>query len=129
LLTLVKCTAKPNTCQRKFNKYDLTAAPRFWSTNHNDWSKWFAISNLPPICSSSFSCIDGVGKKKKKKKTWMWEIFLQGQILSTAGDAWECHVFHVFIITSFLQVSLLLWISSSDSIAIFVCCRRSTWCI
>jgi hypothetical protein len=29
LLTLVKCTAKPNTCQRKFNKYDLTAAPRF----------------------------------------------------------------------------------------------------
>jgi len=38
-----------------------------------------------------------MGLGTKKKKTWMWEIFLQGQILSTAGDAWECHVFHVFI--------------------------------
>jgi hypothetical protein len=27
------------------NKYDLTADPCFWLENHNDWSKWFAISS------------------------------------------------------------------------------------
>jgi hypothetical protein len=27
------------------NKYDLTAGPCFWLVNHNDWSKWFAISS------------------------------------------------------------------------------------
>ncbi len=47
----------------------------------------------------------------------MWEIFLQGQILSTAGDAWECHVFHVLIITSFL----LRFIASLDQLFRFYC--------
>jgi len=26
------------------NKYDLTAASCFWLANHNDWSRWFAIT-------------------------------------------------------------------------------------
>ncbi len=41
------------------NKYDLTAVPCFWFAHHNDWSSWFAISSLPPICSSNFSCVGG----------------------------------------------------------------------
>jgi len=33
------------------NKYDLTVTTCFWLVNHNDWSRWFAISRLSPICS------------------------------------------------------------------------------
>jgi len=49
------------------NKDDLTAASCFWLANHNDRFRWFAISNLPPICSPSFS-FDGwvLGEKKGK---------------------------------------------------------------
>ncbi len=32
-------------------KNDLIAAPCFQLANHNDWSRWFAISSLPSICS------------------------------------------------------------------------------
>ncbi len=32
--------------------YDLTTSPYFKRlANHNDWSWWFAISDLPPICA------------------------------------------------------------------------------
>jgi hypothetical protein len=34
------------------NNYDLTTSPCFKRlADHNDWSRWFAISNLPPICA------------------------------------------------------------------------------
>jgi hypothetical protein len=33
------------------NKYDLIAAPYFRLANHNDWSRWFAVSSLPRTCS------------------------------------------------------------------------------
>jgi hypothetical protein len=40
----------------------LTAAPCFcWLANHNDSSRWFAISSFPPICSPHFSFLSGVG--------------------------------------------------------------------
>jgi hypothetical protein len=48
----------------KCNKFDLTAVPYFWLANHNDWSRWFAISSLPPICSPSLSCMGGVEGEK-----------------------------------------------------------------
>jgi hypothetical protein len=41
LLRLVKDTAKPNT--------------RCWLAKEFDSSRWFAISNLSPICSPSFT--------------------------------------------------------------------------
>jgi len=39
---LCTCSKKKKTC----NKYDLTAAQYFWLVHHNDWSRWFVISNL-----------------------------------------------------------------------------------
>jgi len=33
----------------------------------NDWSRWFAISRLSPICSPSFNFTGGVGGGKKTK--------------------------------------------------------------
>jgi len=71
----------------------MIAAPCFWLANHNVWSKWFAISSLPTICSPSFSFVGGL--RKRSNYTWMWDIFLQGHILSTARDAlmldfWMC---------------------------------------
>jgi hypothetical protein len=51
--------------KKKCNKLDLTAAQYFWLVDHNDWSRWFAISSSSRICSSSHSFIGGVVKKKK----------------------------------------------------------------
>jgi len=48
--------------KKECNKYDL-GAQCFWLADHNDWSRWFAISSPP------------------------WKIFLQGHILSTGEDA------------------------------------------
>jgi hypothetical protein len=39
---LVKCCAPGRD---ECNKYDQTAAPCCWLANHNDWSRWFAISS------------------------------------------------------------------------------------
>jgi hypothetical protein len=74
------------TCRKECNKYDLTASQCFWLAHCNDWSKWFAISSPPPNCCHSFSFVGGVAKEYITK-TWMWKIFSQGRILSTAGDA------------------------------------------
>jgi hypothetical protein len=49
------------------NKYDLPASQCFWLAHHNDWSKWFVISSLPPICCPSFSFIGGVAKEYFKR--------------------------------------------------------------
>jgi hypothetical protein len=37
--------------------------PAEWFANHNDWCRWFAISNLTPIYSPGFSARGGFGKK------------------------------------------------------------------
>jgi hypothetical protein len=43
----------------------MTAAQYFWLVDHNDWSRWFAISSPPRICSSSFCFIGGIVKRKR----------------------------------------------------------------
>jgi hypothetical protein len=49
------------------NKYDLTAAPSFWLANHDDWSRWFAISSLLPVFAVPVLLLwVGLGKKKTK---------------------------------------------------------------
>jgi hypothetical protein len=56
--------AHTNTWQRReCNECDHNGAPWFWFANHNDWSRWVAISGLPPICTPSFSFKGGVRKK------------------------------------------------------------------
>ncbi len=47
----------------KDNKYDLTNVPWFLLVNHNDRSRLFVISSVPPICSPNFSFMSGVQKK------------------------------------------------------------------
>ncbi len=55
------------------------------SPNHNDWSSWFAIGSLPPICNPNFSFVSEIGKEKKtKKKTkelGLWEICFLGWVV------------------------------------------------
>jgi hypothetical protein len=60
---LVRGAVAMCTCRKECNKYDLTAAPCFWLTHHDDSSTWFAISSPPPICCPSFSFIGGVAKE------------------------------------------------------------------
>jgi hypothetical protein len=40
----------------------LTATQCLWLVLCNDWSRWFATSNPPPICSPSFSFMAQVAK-------------------------------------------------------------------
>jgi hypothetical protein len=54
--------------------------------HHNDSSRWFVISSPPPICCSNFSFTGGVAKEYITRLVCE-NIFLQGHILSTAGDA------------------------------------------
>jgi hypothetical protein len=68
------------------NKYDLTAGPCFWLANHNDCSRWFAISSSHVFAVPPFSFMGGVAK------TWITElgcenIFAGCHIPSTGGDA------------------------------------------
>ncbi len=55
--------------------------------NHYDWSRWFAISSLPPISSPSFTTFMGGVAKKEITKLGRENLFLLGHILSTVGDA------------------------------------------
>jgi hypothetical protein len=82
---LVKGSAALCTCHKECNKYDRTASQCFWLANHNDWSRWFVISSPPSLCCPSFSFLGGVAKEYITKLGC--EIYSQGHILSTAGDA------------------------------------------
>jgi hypothetical protein len=59
-----KAQERSSPAREACNKYDLTAVPCFWLAHHNNWSSWFAISSLPPICTLNFSCVGGVVKKE-----------------------------------------------------------------
>jgi hypothetical protein len=44
---LVKGTTQLRTCKKECNKLDLIAVQYFSLVDHNDWSRWFAISSSP----------------------------------------------------------------------------------
>jgi hypothetical protein len=41
----IAVAGKRRTSKEECNKLDLTAAQYFWLVEHNDWSRWFAISS------------------------------------------------------------------------------------
>jgi hypothetical protein len=68
-----KCAPATEEC----NRYDLTTTdPCFGLANHNDWSRWFAISS-PHLYAVPVS-VFWIKIKSKKKQTWMPEMLLQG---------------------------------------------------
>jgi hypothetical protein len=81
-----KSSAAMCTCKKEYSKYYLTATQCFWLAHHNDWSRWCVISSPPAICRPRFNFRGGVAKEYINQ-TWMWKIFSQSHILSTAGDA------------------------------------------
>ncbi len=62
---LVKGPTQLCTSQKECNELLQTGA-QYWSMRVI-WSRWFAISSPPCICSSSFSFIGGVVKRKTAK--------------------------------------------------------------
>jgi hypothetical protein len=48
--------------QQECNELHVTTSQYFWLVDHNDWSRWFAISSSPCIWDSSFSFNGGVAK-------------------------------------------------------------------
>jgi hypothetical protein len=90
--TLKRCTAfqSPGGALEYSNKHSqIVFIDCFY------WSIWVAISGLPPTCSPSFSFMGGVGKKLVTK-TWMWEIFLQGHILSVGEPLMLLHTYFFY---------------------------------
>jgi hypothetical protein len=80
------------------NKYDLSAAPCFWLVNHNDWSRWFAISSLSHLFAAPVLSFLGRGCKKKYiTKLGCQKCFLQGHILSSNCWGWfsRYHLTHL----------------------------------
>ncbi len=52
------------TCTKEFNDYDLITAQQCLSlADHNDLSRWFAISSTPPLWCPSFNFMRGVAKE------------------------------------------------------------------
>jgi hypothetical protein len=58
-------TVIPGGCHSKKKIVTLLLLPVSDQPIINDWSRWFAISRLPPICSPSFNFTGGVGGGKK----------------------------------------------------------------
>jgi len=62
-----KGTTQLCTSKKECKKLDLTAAQYFWLVDHNDWSRWFAISS-PHIYAVPVTLLSvGLGKKKRAK--------------------------------------------------------------
>jgi len=70
------------------------------------WSRWVAISSLPPICGPSFSFMGRVRKKKRTKLKCE-----KCRILSTAGAALSCFQFTSGNLTDWLLfvMSVTVW--------------------
>ncbi len=56
----VKCTS-----EKECTKWDLTAAQYFWLVNHNDWSRWFAISSSHVFAVPVTVLLVGLPNKKQ----------------------------------------------------------------
>jgi hypothetical protein len=67
------CAPAPKN--KKCNKYDLTTAQCFWLVDHNNWSRWFAISSPPHLFAVTVSVLLVGVAKEYITKTWMWKIF------------------------------------------------------
>jgi hypothetical protein len=67
------------TSQKECNKLHLTTAQYFWLVDHNDWSRWFAISSPRSICSSS-STFYWWGCQKKKKTDKLRHFILLSRV-------------------------------------------------
>jgi hypothetical protein len=51
--------------QKKCNKLDLTAAQYFGLIDHNDWSRWFAISSAHTYAGPVTVLLVGLPKEKQ----------------------------------------------------------------
>ncbi len=84
---------------RECNKYDLTAAQYFWLANHNDWSRWFAISTPQPICCPSFSfTIKKVITKLGCEKHFCSVIYYLEMLPSILCQCFLFFLYHFFLL-------------------------------
>ncbi len=60
---LLKGATQLCTSKKESNKLDLTAAQYFWLVDHNDWSRWFAISSPHAVLFTVF--LVGLPKTKQ----------------------------------------------------------------
>jgi len=54
---LVKGATQLCTSKKECSKLDLTSAEYIWLVDHNDWSRWFAISSFPHLIYKFTTCV------------------------------------------------------------------------
>jgi hypothetical protein len=96
--SLERCCDPQNNSLINTLKFYLLSDPCFWLARLFDWSRWVAISSVPLRMESQLQFYRWGWKKVTK--TWSWEMFFQGYIPSTSGDALstspKCRDFEVF---------------------------------
>jgi hypothetical protein len=76
-----ECVGTACTYCKECNKCNLTAIQWFWMAHHNNWSKWFVVSNPPCIRCPSLSFMGGVTKKSPRKKGCFLVVRTNGSTL------------------------------------------------
>jgi hypothetical protein len=83
--------ARTNTWQRRreCNECDHNGAPWFWFANHNNWSRWVAISGLPTYMQlSALLLVLWVGLENSKQPNLdVWNFFAKSH---TEEHCWRC---------------------------------------
>ncbi len=66
LVSVVNGATQLCTSKKECNELDLTAAEYFWLVDHNDWSRWFAISSSHIYAVLCTVLLVGLPKEKAK---------------------------------------------------------------
>ncbi len=105
----VACTSK-----KEYNKLDLTTAQYFGLVDHNDWSRWFAISSPQIYVVPVTVLLVGLPKKRTAK---LRHLILLSRVtyLSTGGGALRSYSLQTF------GNSLRTWLEHSKTTLDQVC--------
>ncbi len=119
---LVKGATQFSTSKNERNKLDLTADQYFSLVDHNDWSRWFAISS-PTYMQIQFYWS---GCPKNNSETYTYQFIIQSDILSTRGDAMRAMNSILYVLEPFA------WrrpICQAHVPTIGICWYSMQWCL
>jgi hypothetical protein len=93
LLWLVKGATQLCTSKKECNILDMTLGQYFWLVNHNDWSRWFAISSSHVYAVPGTVLMVSLPKKKTAK--------LRHLILLSRVTYWAPGPAKIFLLSKF----------------------------
>jgi hypothetical protein len=85
---LVKGATEFCTSEKECNKLDLSAAQYFWLVDHNDWSRWFAISSSH-VFAVPVTVLFGWVAPKKTNTAQLRHLILLSRVTYWAIRLWK----------------------------------------